>query len=146
MSGLAEISVSVESSVSEDLSRNVIALLHEITTLQEQFINTGEIGQIDLMTLPLTSGEQKALDTVLGVGEVRCQLDAAGRSEINETLMPGVWRIRYFSVNDDLVAELIEISEVPEIIKAGMDELKDGMQALKAQLTEIAQTINADGE
>lgn len=146
MSGLAGIPIAVESEVQEHLSANVIALLHEITTLQEQFIASGDIGQIDLKTLPLTEGEHKALDAILKTGELRCELDAAGRSEIFETVLPGVWRMRYFNIDDELIAELIEISEIPEILKADIGEMEEGMNALKAQLSEMANNIIVDGE
>jgi hypothetical protein len=146
MSGLSGIPVAVETIIGEELSGNVIALLHEVATLQAHFLDKGEIGQIDLRTLPLSEGEFKALDSALGHGEVSCHIDAAGKSEITETLLPGVWRIRHYNINDDLIAELIEVSDIPEILKAGVKEMEEGMNTLKAQLTEMAENINLVGE
>lgn len=145
MTRLNEIPIKVLNT-EDGLTSNVIALLNEITTLQDAYLRSGEVGQIDLKSLPLTEAEYETLKTILAEGEVNATLETLGKTQIQETQVPGVWWIRHHDINDNLIAELIEICRIPEILGVENDEIRQGVQALRDQLEEMGNTLNATGE
>ena len=145
MTRLNEIPIKVLNT-EDGLTSNVIALLNEITTLQDAYLSSGVVGQIDLKSLPLTEAEYETLKTILAKGEVNATLETLGKTQVQETQVPGVWWIRHHDINNNLIAELIEICRIPEILGVENDEIRQGAQALREQLEEMGNTFNATGE
>jgi hydrogenase-1 operon protein HyaF len=96
----------------------------------------GETGMIDLNSLPLAPGEYELLRQTLGQGEVSARIDAIGPSEISETRYPGVWWVTHHNVEGDIVADIIEIAPIPEIIKSQPEDIRAGLELLRAQLND----------
>lgn len=109
---------------------NVRALLAEIATLLQKLIDRGETGVIDLKSLPFAPGEYEQLRETLGQGELTARLEAIGTSEIVETRFPGVWWITHYNVEGDIVADLIEVTFAPEILKSQAEDVQDGLERL----------------
>ena len=130
----------------DGLTSNVIALLNEITTLQAAYLEAGEVGQIDLKSLPLTEAEYETLKTILAEGEVNATVDTLGQSQIQETQIPGVWWVRHHDINNNLIAEIIEICRIPEILCVENEDIRQGAQVLRDQLEEMGNTFNVTGE
>ena len=72
----------------------------------------------------------------LGQGEVSARIEAIGPSEIIETRYPGVWWVTHYNVEGDIVADTIEITWLPEIIKSQPEDLLAGLELLRAQLND----------
>jgi hydrogenase-1 operon protein HyaF len=106
------------------------ALLAEIAALLQILIADGVPGSIDLRGLPLSDACLAALEQRLGKGEITAVLDAAGRSEFHETRFPGVWWSRHADETGRLAALLIEVAVVPEILRAGQEDMRRGHQGL----------------
>lgn len=139
MSGLNDIGVKVLNPlpVGEDgLSGNADAILHEIVALLETYTASGEIGAIDLHSLPLTPTDYELLRNTLAEGEVHAQINVIGNTEVRETLYPGVWWLTYYNAEGDIVADLLEITSVPEILKAPEEDIRDGLIRLRDLLTQ----------
>ncbi len=102
----------------------VDALIMEIAGLLGRLIEDGETGSIDLLGLPLSESCLAALDRRLGQGEVKVRLDAAGHSEIRETAFPGVWWTRHNDEGGRVVAMLVEVTFVPAIVRADIDDMR----------------------
>jgi hydrogenase-1 operon protein HyaF len=115
---------------------NIRALLAEIAARLEQLAAGGETGMIDLNSLPLAPGEYELLRQTLGQGEVSARIDAIGPSEISETRYPGVWWVTHHNVEGDIVADIIEIAPIPEIIKSQPEDIRAGLELLRAQLND----------
>ncbi len=113
---------------------NIRALQAEIAARLEKLAETGETGMIDLNSLPLAPGEYEQLRQTLGQGEVSARIEAIGPSEIIETRYPGVWWVTHYNVEGDIVADLIEISWIPEIIRSQTEDIRTGLELLRAQL------------
>src|SRR5271154_4333302 len=96
----------------------VDALLMEVAGLLGRLIEQGESGSIDLRGLPLSTACIANLEERLGPGEISVQLDAAGQSEIRETGFPGVWWTRHCDETGRTIALLIEVTTVPDILRA----------------------------
>jgi len=110
----------------------VDALIMEIAGLLQRLITRGEVGSVDLLGLPLSQSCIAALDECLGRGEITVALDAAGRSDIRETGFPGVWWTRHEDEAGRLVAILIEVCFVPDILRAGIEDVARGAARLSA--------------
>ena len=132
---LQNIPVSVES-VEEYSIGNLRALLAEIATLLEEFTRDGTCGNIDLNSLPFAPGEYEQLRQLLGQGEVSVHIEAVGPSEIIETRYPGVWWATHYNVEGDIVADTLEITDIPEIIKSQSADIATGLELLRAQLND----------
>lgn len=111
------------------------AVLREIQALLENFGVSGETAAIDLAGIPLTRADREALEERLGRGEVEATLDVAGRSDIWETACSGVWWVRHLG-GDAIASELIEIAEVPEILKANRTDAAAAARRLASRLQE----------
>jgi len=115
---------------------NIRALLSEIAASLEKLVKTGETGMIDLNSLPFAPGEYEQLRQALGQGEITAHIEAIGPSEIIETRYPGVWWVTHYNVEGDIVADILEVTMFPEIIRSQPDDVFDGLARLKAQLDE----------
>ena len=118
---------------------NIRALLAEIAARLEKLDDHSETGMIDLNTLPLASGEYEQLRQALGQGEVSARIEAIGASEIIETRYPGVWWVTHYNVEGDIVADTLEITAIPEIIKSQPEDVRAGLELLRAQLNNEVQ-------
>ena len=136
---LDSIAIKVEGGAAYSVG-NVQALLSEIAALLQKLVDRDEAGVIDLKSLPFAPGEYEQLREALGQGELSARLDALGASEIIETRFPGVWWLTHYNVEGDIVADAIEVTLLPEILKsqpadvrAGLERLQEALQATPPQ-------------
>ena len=115
---------------------NAGPVLREIAAALARLIDTGEPTTIDLGALPFSAGDEKALDAVLGSGEIRATLDALGTSHVNETGVPGVWRVDHFDQQGETLSRFVEITFVPEILRSQRPDAEQGLERLEAALSE----------
>lgn len=65
----------------------------------------------------LAPADLKLLDQVLGEGEVSAVVQApGGQVRIQESVFAGVWRLRRYDADDRLLADWLEVADVPETI------------------------------
>lgn len=133
MSGLQQIPISVVP-MGGGLTGNADALLAEIATLLERWLDAGVPGSIDLRGLPLSPADFVYLRERLGLGEVRAEVQALGVSEVRETAHPGVWWITHRNIDQEVMAELIEINAIPDILKSQREDVREGLTRLRQQL------------
>lgn len=115
---------------------NVHALLYEIAARLEKLNSLNETGMIDLKSLPFARNEYKQLQTILGKGEVSARIETIGTSEVCETSYPGVWWVTHFNLDGDVVADVMEITFLPEIMKSQPEDVRAGLERLKTRLIE----------
>ena len=108
----------------------VDALLMEVAGMLGRLIERGETATVDLRGLPLSPACIADLESRLGPGEISVQLDAAGRSDIHETGFPGVWWTRHADEAGRPIALLIEVTIVPDILRADPADMADSLQRL----------------
>lgn len=111
------------------------SVLGEVLRLLETLADEGPGGTIDLRSLPLTQADRSELESLLGRGEVRAELDLAGRSEIWETAYPGAWWIRHLGAGGHVAAELIAVCPVPDIFVAHPVDVRAGTRRLSRLLS-----------
>jgi len=57
------------------------------------------------------------VNSMLGHGEVSVIYQGGTRTEIQESVFAGVWRIIYLDANRNIVKDFIEIASIPELVK-----------------------------
>jgi hydrogenase-1 operon protein HyaF len=135
MSRLAGIPIRIEPPARVDgLGGGVTAILHEIVTLLERLATAKEPSAIDLRSLPMSPLDRTELKRALGEGEVQATLNAEGVSTIQETRIPGVWWVEHRDPQGQLVAELIDVTYLPEILARVPNEIAAGALALREQM------------
>lgn len=111
-----------------------LAVLAEISRLLAALADSGATGAIDLRSLPLTAADREQLETLLGRGEVRAELDLAGRSEVWETAYPGAWWVRHLGADERVASEVIAVCPVPDILAAHPADIRAGARRLSRNL------------
>ncbi len=135
MSGLRDIPIRIEPPPAVGgLGGGVTAILSELVTLLDRLTASEESAAIDLRSLPMSVDDLAQLRRALGDGEVRATLDAEGLSAIRETKVPGVWWVEHRDRQGELIAELIEVTRVPQILMTAPDEIATGASLLREQL------------
>lgn len=118
----------------DELTRNVLPLLHEIRHALYSLVENSVSSVIDLRSIPLAPGEEEKLIEKLGYGEVSAKLDALGPSEIYETQYKGVWLVTHFNTEGSIIGRFIEITLIPEILKSQPGDMQDSLTQLEAEL------------
>ena len=143
VSGLKDIAVRVmPAPAASGPSGNATAILHEVADLLRRLVADGSQGIIDLRAMPLTPGDHAQLEETLAPGAVRVAIDAAGPTEVFETAYPGVWWTRHRNETGETVAEFIEVTTCPEILKSHIDDVRDGHVRLLALLERDASSAS----
>ena len=116
--------------IDDDLTWNVVPLLHEVKHALDSLIKNGETTVIDLRSIPLAPGEEEKILNTLGQGEVLAQLNALGPSEIIETQYAGVWIVTHFNDENDIVGRFIEITSMPDILRSQPEDVSAAYNSL----------------
>jgi len=56
------------------------------------------------------------MDQLLGDGEVSIQFDGDIKAEIQESVLAGLWRVRYLNDNNDIIQDTMEVADIPSIV------------------------------
>ncbi|WP_456375328.1 hydrogenase expression/formation C-terminal domain-containing protein [Thiolapillus sp.] len=112
-------------------SGNLKLILHEISHALSELMATGNERSIDLRGIPLAPGEEKKLLESLGEGEIRAELDALGKSRIQESRYSGVWIVTHCNSNGEIMGRFIEITRSPALLAAQTEDMAAGLDALR---------------
>jgi HupH hydrogenase expression protein, C-terminal conserved region len=125
---------------------NALPLLHEIEVLLNDLATTGKSASIDLRSLPMLPGDYENLRETLGQGEVSATLDALGPTHVRETAIHGVWWVTHHNSDDTIVAEFIEVTHMPEILRTHPADVIVGLELLRSRLTRTTETEKGDAD
>ena len=147
MSRLAEIPIRIEGPApaggpvstagppfSGGLGGGIGAVLMELATLLERLAESQQSAAIDLRSLPMSPQDRTELERALGEGEVQATISAEGLSTVRETRMSGVWWVEHRDAQGELIAELLEVAQVPAILASASDEIAAAARALREHL------------
>ncbi|MHB1092553.1 hydrogenase expression/formation C-terminal domain-containing protein [Thiobacillus sp.] len=126
-----------ESAKAGGLSGNAPPLLRELSELLRKLLSTGESSAIDLSALPLTPADLDWLREKLGEGEIAVTLQANGESTLNETACPGVWWVTHRNEQDSVTAQFIDVTFVPELVKAHRQDVETGLEYLELLISDL---------
>jgi len=103
----------------------------------------------------LDAANRDLVDQVLGEGEVSILFDGDVRARIQESVLAGVWRVRFVDRSGQVLHDSIEVGEIPGLIAeaaftgaaAGVDgdvsELPEGVLNAPSLLTELNDKVAA---
>jgi hydrogenase-1 operon protein HyaF len=117
------------------LSGNADPVLHEIQSLLCNLVTSGKSASIDLRSLPLLPGDYERLKEVLGQGEVSATIDAMGPTQVRETAVHGVWWVTHYNSDETIIAEFIEVTTMPEMLRTHPADARAGLDLLQSRLT-----------
>lgn len=106
------------------------AVMMELRDYLANLAETGETNIIDLKSLPMTETDIFELADQLGVGEVKATINSIGTSSIRETAYRGLWWVTHYGDDQKVIGELIEITQVPEILVTHIDEIKHSARSI----------------
>lgn len=116
----------------------VPALLRELDEALQALMMEGTRHVVDLSTLPLSTADRSMLNSELGEGEMRIDLEALGRSQIRESTFPGVWWVRHEGPDGMLLADHIEVTYIPEIVPAHASDVVTGQARLAERIEQMS--------
>lgn len=116
------------------------AILCEIETMLAQLLTHDDEGVIDLKTIPITHDEYLHLQYVLGKGELAATIQLLGKSTVAETAIAGVWWITHYNEEGNVIADLIEITLIPDILKSDRADIRNSLEELRKRI-EIEQPM-----
>lgn len=123
--------VDVAGAVDVDQVANAKALLVELQARCEHFAETGEGHSINLSLLPLSEAELEFLDGHLGRGPIDILSRSYGKCQVISTQSPNVWWVRYYSSMGTLTLNSLEVTAVPEVVRAAPEDLSDSAKRLE---------------
>ncbi len=138
MTQLSEIAVKVVNINEPDApSSQVKALLQELQSMLYNLVHTGESASVDIRSLPITPGDYDYLKSLLGEGEVSAAINALGTTKIVETEIPGVWWVTYYNAETAILTEIIEVTELPDILKTQHQDLQQAITLFQSKIGEF---------
>jgi hydrogenase-1 operon protein HyaF len=140
MPRLQDIPVRVEFSRPKAIKPDIVnRVLKEVQAALSNLQASGQTHAIDVRQLPRMSPETyQSLRDALSQGEVSAVVDAQVKVELAETQYPGVWWVRHLNERDEVATEIIEITEMPAILRPHRVEINDGLQRLTERLQMLA--------
>jgi hydrogenase-1 operon protein HyaF len=97
---------------------------------------------INLTLLPLSEGDIRFLDDTLGTGPVETLSRGYGNCNVSSTAYPGIWWVRYTNSMGRQILNTLEVTDVPEVIRAAQEDLDDSRRRfhdlLQPYWTELA--------
>jgi hydrogenase-1 operon protein HyaF len=114
-----------------------LAILHEVRGMLEDLVDLGREATIDLRGLPMGPGDYERLKEWLGAGEVTATVDAMGPTRVYETAYPGVWWVTHYNPDEEVIADRLEITLQPEILRSHPADAHAGLDRLRARLEEL---------
>lgn len=123
----------------EDVPSGMVpAVLRELEQALEALMQEGTRHVVDLSTLPMSNADRSLLESTLGEGELRMELDVLGRTRIRESSFPGIWWVRHEDPGGKVLAEHIEVAHIPEIVPAHASDLETGKARLSERIKQIS--------
>ena len=87
----------------------------------------------------LDAANRRFFDQLLGEGEVSVQCSEPFSAMIQESVLAGVWRVQYLDGDGRVAQDLIEVGDVPELVKR--DCFRDASEAFDPAGLEIPESV-----
>lgn len=118
---------------------NVPTLLVELADARARRQPGDDAHVVNLTLLPLSPDDIAHIDHQLGTGRVVILSRGYGNCRITNTLAAGTWRVVYYNSQDKVILNAIEVSSIPEVACAAIEDLADTHERLQEVLQWVAQ-------
>lgn len=85
---------------------------------------------INLSLLPHSPEDMAFLDEVLGQGATTILSRGYGNCRLTSTALAHVWRVRFYNSVDTLILDTIEVTDLPEVACAAIEDIADSAERL----------------
>jgi len=85
---------------------------------------------INLSLLPHTEEDLSFLDDLLGHGSVAILSRGYGNCRVTSTCTRDVWWVRFYNSTDAVILNTIEVTALPEVVRAAPEDIADSHQRL----------------
>jgi len=109
---------------------NALPLVAELNAACSAYTAEKQTHSINLSLLPQTPEDLAFLYETLGKGTTSILSRGYGTNRITSTLTDKVWWVQYFNSDDTLILNTLEVSEVPSVACAAMEDLEDSATRL----------------
>ena len=101
----------------DDVQRcpQAVAVMEQLQNLLSRYTPGGPTQSMVLDAMP--DADLDMLNQILGEGEVSVVITGDQPIRIQETVMAGVWRLRRFNAQGDVIAETLEVADVPACVR-----------------------------
>lgn len=101
----------------DDVQRcpQAVAVMEQLQNLLSCYTPGGPTQSMVLDAMP--DADLDMLNQILGEGEVSVVITGDQPIRIQETVMAGVWRLRRFNTQGDVIAETLEVADVPACVR-----------------------------
>lgn len=93
-----------------------MAVLHQLQNMLSDYQVGASSKELVLTDLP--EEDFSVLNQIFGEGEVAAIVGANEAVRIQETVMAGVWRLRYADLTGNIIKESLEVADIPEVIRS----------------------------
>ena len=104
---------------------NALPLLIELQSRRESLQHDGSRHSLNLSLLPLSETELEFLDERLGRGPAEVLSRAYGKCQVISTTFSDVWWVRYYNSMGTPILNSLEVIDIPEVVKAAPEDLRD---------------------
>jgi hydrogenase-1 operon protein HyaF len=113
---------------------NAQPLVSELKERSANFKPGDEGHTLNLTLLPMAEPDMTWLVETLGMGPVDALSRSYGMCHIQSTRLPYVWWVQYFNSMNKLILNTIEVTEIPDVMRAAAEDLRDSEERLAALL------------
>jgi hydrogenase-1 operon protein HyaF len=110
---------------------NAQPILVEIEEHCRGFRMSGQTHSINLTLLPMTVEDQVFLDEQLGLPTLDTLSRSYGKCAVRNSGVRDVWWVRYYNSMSTLILNSLEIADVPEVLRAAPEDLRDSYERLR---------------
>ncbi len=86
---------------------------------------------INFSLLPMSPDDLAWLDSLIGPGNSGVFSRGYGKCRIMGSALRDVWRVQYFNGMNDILLDTLEITRIPEVALASIDDLTDSLERLR---------------
>ncbi len=130
---VATLSALTRDSAPDDVM-NALPILTELQDRAVAWRPGGLPHVINLTLLPLSEGDLRFLDQVLGKGPVETLSRGYGDCRITSTAYPGIWWVRYTNSMGTLILNTLEITDIPAVACASQEDIDDSRRRFQELL------------
>lgn len=113
---------------------NAPAVLSELAE-QLRSWRPGEAAQvINLSLLPLSPEDLSWLGELLGRGATTILSRGYGNCRVSATALPRVWQVVYYNSQDQVILSLLEVCDMPDVVRASREDIADSRERLAEAL------------
>ncbi len=130
----------------------LVAILAALKRFANGSVAPGASLLVDLIDLP--AADRALVNQVLGEGEVAARIDGTPRTQVQESVFAGVWRVVVFAEDTGVLSDFVEVGTMPAAVVASAAQgrapavphaLPDGVMNAPALIEEIAEKVRRFG-